>query len=155
MKATEQVEVAIVGISGKRYGLPVACVRELLPMVEPTPVPAWPDVALGVMTVRGEPIPLVDVSSCLGLPPCRCDSKQNILRVDAVGRSFCVVIEALEQIAQVDFTPKAQLAPTVILHDSPLCQGLGHLDAQSLVVLDPDGLFSSLEIPAPTPLEAP
>ena len=73
----EKSGVAVEKISGKyltfdladeEYGLEILRVREIIGMMEITPVPRTPDFVLGVINLRGKVIPVVDLRSKFGLP---------------------------------------------------------------------------------------
>ncbi|WP_455180722.1 chemotaxis protein CheW [Azospirillum melinis] len=56
-------------LAGAEYGLPVSAVREVLRRPDSiTPLPNAPDFVAGVLTLRGEVLPLIDQRRLLGLP---------------------------------------------------------------------------------------
>lgn len=56
-------------LAGAEYGLPVAAVREVLRRPDSiTPLPNAPDFVAGVLTLRGEVLPLIDQRRLLNLP---------------------------------------------------------------------------------------
>jgi purine-binding chemotaxis protein CheW len=79
-------EVVIVWLGGKPFAFPVTAVREVVQMIEPTPMPAWPDAALGIIDIRGELLPLVDVSEVLNRPALTISMSQFVLVLFASGR---------------------------------------------------------------------
>lgn len=52
----------------QRYAIAASAVERVVRMVYVTPLPAAPDIVLGVIDVRGRTIPVVDMRRRLGLP---------------------------------------------------------------------------------------
>ncbi|PWC33977.1 chemotaxis protein CheW [Azospirillum sp. TSO35-2] len=72
-------------LAGAEYGLPVAAVREVLRRPDtPTPLPNAPDFVTGVLTLRGEVLPLIDQRRLLHLPAAAGEADRG--RVVVVGR---------------------------------------------------------------------
>ncbi|WP_042695112.1 chemotaxis protein CheW [Azospirillum sp. B506] len=62
-------------LAGAEYGLPVAAVREVLRRPDSvTPLPKAPDFVTGLLTLRGEVLPLIDPRRLLDLPAAAADS---------------------------------------------------------------------------------
>jgi len=55
------MDVLVVDMDGQRYGFPAAGVREVLQAVTVTPLPSAPPIVEGVVDVRGEVLPVLDV----------------------------------------------------------------------------------------------
>jgi len=64
----ELVEFLTCDLAGAPYALPVDRVREIVRMRPLTSVPRTPDWLLGVITLRGEVVQVLDLRMCLGLP---------------------------------------------------------------------------------------
>jgi len=61
-------EVLVFEMGGRRFGLPVLGVKELLRAVTAVPLPAAPAVVEGVINYRGVVVPVLDLRGRLGLP---------------------------------------------------------------------------------------
>jgi purine-binding chemotaxis protein CheW len=55
-------------VGGRRYGLPVALVQEIVRAVPAVPLPGAPVVVEGAINVRGRIVPVLDLRRRLGLP---------------------------------------------------------------------------------------
>jgi purine-binding chemotaxis protein CheW len=53
-------------LAGGRFAVPVACVREIVRAVAVSPLPSAPEPVAGVIGVRGEPVPVLDLRRALG-----------------------------------------------------------------------------------------
>ncbi|HYI02500.1 chemotaxis protein CheW [Hyalangium sp.] len=61
-------EVLLFTLEGQRYALPSADVRELVRAVRLTPLPRAPDVVEGLLNLRGELLPVLDLRRRFRLP---------------------------------------------------------------------------------------
>jgi purine-binding chemotaxis protein CheW len=61
-------EVLLFTLDGQRYGLPSADVRELVRAARLTPLPRAPDVVEGLLNLRGELLPVLDLRRRFRLP---------------------------------------------------------------------------------------
>src|SRR5919106_2870166 len=138
-------------LSGGGYALPVASVVEILPLIEPVAVPGWPEHGLGVFELRGEPVPLLDVRAALGRPARPPSPSQLVLVIEALGRRCGVVVDAVRGVASREVRPYEGIAPSEILVQSELSDGVSAGEDGTLIVLTPDGLLRKLQLPVAAP----
>ena len=62
-----QLEVAEFRLGEEIYAVPSIAVREVYPLKGLTPLPCTPAFVLGVINVRGHILPVIDLTSLLGL----------------------------------------------------------------------------------------
>ncbi|MHB8883586.1 MAG: chemotaxis protein CheW [Methylovirgula sp.] len=66
--AAKVTQFVTLGIDKEVFGLPVTMVREILDLCEISRLPRMPDYVLGMIDVRGEAVPVLDLRLKLGLP---------------------------------------------------------------------------------------
>lgn len=64
---TETVEYLSFEVSGECYAIDIALTREIRGWTEPSAMPNTPNYELGVINLRGEMLPLIDLAARLGL----------------------------------------------------------------------------------------
>ena|SRR5688572_8630562 len=64
----QTLDLLVFGLSGERYGLEVAHVREIYPLEQLTRVPRTPNFVVGIFSARGRLISVIDLRLFLGLP---------------------------------------------------------------------------------------
>ena len=92
-------------IEGRRYALPVEQVREVLPSVEVDPLPGAGDAYLGVITLRGVLVPVVDLRRHLGIPPRPVGLRDHFLLAEQSGRRLvlpCDGVLGLQDLTRED-----------------------------------------------------
>lgn len=110
-------EVLVFRLGAERYALPLADVREVLRLSDPVPVPGAPSAILGVVAVRGEIRPVVDLSRVVGLPLEEGgESRYGLL----VGRGPVEVAFAVREVETIEpISHDALAAPGVSDHLDP------------------------------------
>lgn len=135
-------------VADQRYGLPVACVRQIIEMVAFTPLPGAPEMVAGVIDFHGQVIPLLDMRSRLLQPPqpytlrtpiviAQLDEYLAGLVVDAVIGVVEIPpeqLEAPEKILSRELAPR----PLYLAAVAPQPEGL-------LLVLDPSAILPRSE----------
>jgi purine-binding chemotaxis protein CheW len=69
-------------MSGDVFGVPIAPVREIIGLGEVTPVPLMPGFVCGVMNLRGNVVPVLDLGRRLGLDKACVSERSCILLMD-------------------------------------------------------------------------
>lgn len=65
--AGETIRFLFLAVAGHRFCLRLDDVERLLPLMLLQPVPEGPDYLMGLMNLRGQPVPVVDLARRLGL----------------------------------------------------------------------------------------
>jgi purine-binding chemotaxis protein CheW len=127
-------ELVLIAIAGRRYALSPSYVREVLQMMEPTPMPGWPEEALGIIEVRGELVPLIDIAPQLGSAMLEPSTDQFIVLLEDGARSWGVVVERVEGVQTLFVPPLDPASPVASMASIPGFQGLA-VDSQGPIVI--------------------
>lgn len=76
------MKVLVFHIGRDRYGLPLAGIVRVLPLLELKQLPLTPDYVAGLMDLHGVPVPVIDLSRLAGLPPAAAQFDTRIVIVD-------------------------------------------------------------------------
>jgi purine-binding chemotaxis protein CheW len=113
------VRVVILELDGRRYGLPIWQVVEMVRMVAVTPLPSSPDWVTGVINLRGQTIPVIDLRRRFGLEPEPYGLDTPLCIVRAFDRLMAVVPDAAVEVIEVH--ERALDEPDELAgHDSPI-----------------------------------
>jgi purine-binding chemotaxis protein CheW len=141
-------------LAGAEYGLPVSAVREVLRRPDSiTPLPNAPDFVAGVLTLRGEVLPLIDQRRLLNLPAAAANSAADPSaglergRVVVVGRDGLLVGLLVDGLAGLLTVPAERIgpAPAVSAAQRRLIRRVATLDtagsARLILLMDADSLL--------------
>jgi purine-binding chemotaxis protein CheW len=141
----DQIVVLVFEIDGHRYGVDTEAVREIVRAVLPTRLPKAPAVVMGLVNVRGQAVPLIDLRLRFALQARPLDVHDVFVIVSARGRLCALRADAARELVRV---PRASVAPaparseyaagTTVLADGLLviCDLDTFLDEAELMVLD-------------------
>jgi purine-binding chemotaxis protein CheW len=99
-------------LGGDIYGAPVALIREILKPPPLTPVPRTPSHLLGIVSVRGQLVTVVDLRRRLRLDEAPASRKSRILLVDATGGEVMGVL--VDEVLQVYRLADSEIEPAAV-----------------------------------------
>ncbi|HXN31166.1 MAG TPA: chemotaxis protein CheW [Polyangiaceae bacterium] len=95
----KRVEYLAFGLAGETYAVEIAHVAEILRPPPITEVPRAPNTVLGVISVRGKLVTVVDLRRRLLLPPATIDRRTRILLTDAgTGEQIGLLVDDVQQV---------------------------------------------------------
>lgn len=95
--------------AGETYGLPVACVEEVLRVTTITRLPYAPAPVRGITQLRGRVLPVVDLRVRLGQPPAEAGARSRIVVVSSRGRALGLLVDGAREVLKL--LPSAMEAP--------------------------------------------
>ncbi|MEX0141090.1 purine-binding chemotaxis protein CheW [Massilia sp. LMS1-1-1.1] len=133
------MKVLLFHIGRDRYGLPLARIVRVLPLLELKQLPLTPDYVAGLMDLHGTPVPVIDLSRLAGLPAAAAQFDTRIVVVDyrAPGgetmHALGLLASQVRGIADID---------TLQLEDS----GVATVPFLGQVASDADGIVQLVEL---------
>jgi purine-binding chemotaxis protein CheW len=100
-------ELCAFRVGDEEYAIDLRRVREILQPLPITAVPRAPEFLDGMIDVRGEVIPVIDVRRRLGLPA-RTTPRHKVLVVNVAGRVLGLVVDAVIEVMRL---PRAAIGP--------------------------------------------
>ncbi len=100
-------ELCAFRVGGAEYAIDLRRIREIVQPLPITAVPRAPEYVDGVMDLRGEVIPVVDVRKRLGLTP-REGGRAKVLVVNVAGRILGLLVDAVCEVVRL---PRSAIGP--------------------------------------------
>lgn len=132
------------------FALPIAKVKEVLEYTTPTRIPRLPKFIKGVLNIRGDVVPLIDLREQFSLPPAKITLDSAIiiveLEIDESHISFGGLADAVQEVIQI---PEESLLAPPKIHDKidiSFVKGMGRIGEQFIIVLDIDKVFLTDEL---------
>lgn len=109
---TPPQEVLLFTLASQRYAVPSADVRELVRAARLTPLPRAPDVVEGLLNLRGELLPVLDLRRRFRLPPRPLSPSEHFIVTRAGHRTVVLRVDRAEGLLALepdalDTTPQA------------------------------------------------
>jgi purine-binding chemotaxis protein CheW len=132
------------------FGVEVSRTREILSVISVTSVPQTPDYMLGVINLRGQVVPVIDMRLKLGLSAAEETQDTCIIVVEVLVDGEPIVVGALAdavrevlEIKSDAIEPPPRLGTRL---NTEFIKGMGKIDEDFLILLDIDKIFNSDEI---------
>lgn len=127
-------------LGGEILGIPILTVKEINRVEQITPVPETPSYVVGVMNLRGEIIPVVNLRLKFNLEEIPFDRDTCIIVIELASRNIGIIVDTVKEV--VDFNKND-------VEDNPLCMdgkrnsvvGMAKREEGVVILLDPDRAF--------------
>ena len=137
-------------LGNELFAINVGQVREVLELPRITRVPTAPDFMRGVVNVRGQATPVVDLRLKFGLPPAADDINTRIIvmELDLDGEATVLggVADSVHEVIEFedgDINPPPHIA---MRWRTDFIQGMGRRGDDFIIILDVNAVFASSEL---------
>lgn len=136
--ASTALRLVCFDVRGQELALPIAEVRETLPVQPITRVILTPPCLAGVFSLRGDIVPAIDLAILLGLPRTEIGAESRIVVIDHAAGTAGIVVDRLRDLRTLENAeaalepPPASLAPEV----AQLLRGIAATPTGTVRVLD-------------------
>ena len=132
------------------FGVEVSRTKEILSLTPVTKVPQTPEYLLGVINLRGQVVPLVDMRLKLGMPA-NAETEDTciiVVEVQVDGETITVgaLADAVREVLEIrtdQIEPPPKLGTRL---KTEFITGMGKVNEQFLILLNIDRVFSSEEL---------
>jgi len=134
------------GLAGETFAVELLQLREILAKYEFTVTPNLPRTFRGVLALRGEPIPVVDLRRRFGFPDGEVTDQRRVIIVDLEPNPFGIEVDQVYRVATVD--PTSIEPPPALTGGGrlPFVLGVTELpDGKLAIHLDMQQILSSVE----------
>ena len=145
----ESTQYVTLGVANEIFAAPVAKVQEILDMRPIARLPQAPGTLLGMIDVRGEGIPVVDLRLTLGLPEAADTENTRIIVLTLAGQTgaFTIGLRA-DRVFEVTVLDEAELDPPPEVNGSwsgRCIAGIGRRNGRFVTVLDLERLLGPVQ----------
>ncbi len=128
------------------FGIDIAFVTDIIELQKITAVPDMPDYVKGVINLRGQVIPIIDLRIRFGMEVREYDDRTVITVVNIHDSLIGFVIDTATEVQEI---PANQIDPAPAFQGSAAQKhyvaGLGKIDGQVIIILDVEKLVEEQE----------
>lgn len=133
------------GLGRERFGIPIEDVREIIAGYETVPLPRAPAFIKGIISLRGDIIPVVEMRRRFEMPLRERDEETRVVVLEmkefVVGVQVDTVYEVLKLPVEAIEPPPRFVAGLKADH----LKGVAEVDGKLTIILDLDRIFSTTE----------
>ena len=137
-------------LSKEEYGIAILKVREIIGMVDVTPLPRTPQFVKGVINLRGTIVPIIDLRERFGLDSADYGRTTVVVVVKVErGESSRVMGVVVDAVSDVYNLPENEIKETPDFGtalDAQFAKGLATVDKKMIILLDIDRLLNEREL---------
>ncbi|MBQ7783789.1 MAG: purine-binding chemotaxis protein CheW [Oscillospiraceae bacterium] len=138
-------------LSGQMYAIDIRCIREILNgHGSISPVPEFPEYSLGVINLRGDIVPIIDMRKRFHKPPIEGSHKECIIVTESSNSGADYIGFSVDKVSSVmDFEGKdISAAPKLTSNGSKYVTGMYKADGRIIIILDTDLLLTDSMVEA-------
>lgn len=130
------------------YGLEVANITEIVSMQNVTKVPDMPPYVIGVINLRGQVIPVIDVRIRFGLDFREYDDRTCAIVVSIDGIMFGLIVDVVDEVMSIQENMISPPPSASFPHAAEFIKGIGRVEGEKKVkiLLDSKRLLNNQEL---------
>src|ERR1700730_13312028 len=139
----ETIQVVSFTLGSEEYGVDIAQVQEINRMVAITHVPRAPQFMEGVINLRGQLIPIIDLRARFGMPRAEHTKNTRIVVTEIGAKRVGMVVDSVSEVLRLP-VDQIEDAPDMITGvDTEYIKGVGKIDDRLIILLDLGKIVSS------------
>ncbi len=142
---SETIQVVSFKLGAEEYGVDIAQVQEINRMVSVTHVPRAPAFMEGVINLRGQLIPIIDLRTRFGMPRAEHTKNTRIVVTEIGTKRVGMVVDSVSEVLRL---PVEQIedAPEMLTGvDTEYIRGVGKIEDRLIILLDLARIISLAE----------
>ncbi|MGI5882959.1 MAG: chemotaxis protein CheW [Dethiobacteria bacterium] len=145
-EAVAEVQMVVFRLESEEFAVDINQVKEVLKMSRVTPLPQSAHYIEGVINLRGEVIPVVDLRKRFELPEGKRAEQTRIIIVEIQDSNVGLIVDSVSEVLRLSSTavqpPPARVAGT----RTDLIRGVGKVADRLLIVLNLDKILTTEEV---------
>ncbi|MDB5069964.1 MAG: cheW [Candidatus Eremiobacteraeota bacterium] len=133
---SDTIQVVSFKLGSEEYGVDIAQVQEINRMVAVTHVPRAPQFMEGVINLRGQLIPIIDLRARFGMPRAEHTKNTRIVVTEIGTKRVGMVVDSVSEVLRLDVA-QIEPAPEMITGvDTEYIRGVGKIEDRLIILLD-------------------
>src|SRR5579875_2787510 len=132
----EVVQVVSFRLGSEEYGVDISQVQEIIRMVEITHVPRAPKFMEGVINLRGQLIPIIDLRTRFGMQRTPATKSTRIVVTEIGTKRVGIVVDSVSEVLNIPIENVEDAPEMVSGVGTEYIQGVGKLGDRLIIMLD-------------------
>ena len=133
-------------VGAEEYGLELLRVKEVIRMRQITWLPKAPSCVKGIINLRGDVVPIIDLRDRFGLPAIEQTAMTRVIVVEVDGRLVGIVVDSASQVVRVPADQFDPPPPMLGKTAQGFITGVGKMEGKLIITIDVDRILSSDEM---------
>jgi purine-binding chemotaxis protein CheW len=129
-------------VGEEQYGLELLRVKEVIRLREITWLPKAPTFVKGIINLRGDVIPIIDLRDKFGLPSRQHSATTRVIVVEVEGRLMGMVVDSASQVVRIPADQIDPPPPVLGGVSQQFITGVGKLAERLVILLNADAILT-------------
>ncbi|MCP5464144.1 MAG: chemotaxis protein CheW [Deltaproteobacteria bacterium] len=134
--ATKLSQIVTFKLGAEEYGVDIMKVQEIILMGEITKVPEVPGFIEGVINLRGNVIPIIDLRKRFQLSECSLTDETRVVVVNVENKTMGIIVDAVSEVLRIASDEIDPAPATIVGLGKEYLKGLVKLESRLLILLD-------------------
>ncbi len=136
MSSSLDSKYVIFRLNNEFYGIPIEKVTSIVTIQKSTRIPNSPDYLKGVINLRGEVIPLIDLRQKLNMPIKEIDNNSRIIIVFEEDIVAGLIVDSSSEVIEIDKDCIDNIPPSNDNDNLVYISGIGKVDNRLIILLE-------------------
>lgn len=142
---SETVQVVSFKLGSEEYGVDIAQVQEINRMVAVTHVPRAPQFMEGVINLRGQLIPIIDLRARFGMPRAEHTKSTRIVVTEIGAKRVGMVVDSVSEVLRLPLDQIEEAPEMITGVETEYIRGVGKIEDRLIILLDLAKIISGSE----------
>lgn len=140
-----QRQLVVFQLAGETYAVDIHQVREIIRVPQITRVPRTPEFVEGVINLRGNVIPVIDLRKRFGLGEGGATAARRIIVVEMQERTIGMTVDAVSEVLRIDEGLIDPPSPYIVSVNTRYIEGIAKLEEGLVILLDLEKVLTESE----------
>ncbi|MFW5971996.1 MAG: chemotaxis protein CheW [Bacillota bacterium] len=141
-----ELQFIVFSLMGEKFGVDVKQIKQIIPTTEYTHIPNSPEFIRGVINLRGEIIPIVDLRRRLSLDEDEVDDDAKIIIVELQNNSIGMQVDSVSEMIRI-YEDDISAPPKIVKGiNSQYLKGVGKVNDKLLILIDLNKILTNQEV---------
>lgn len=142
------VQLVIFNLGNEEYAVDIMQVKEIVNYIEPVKVPNTPEFIEGIINLRSEIIPIINLKKRFNIADNDLREQNRIMVMNIESKKAGFIVDDASEVISID-EESIEPAPDIVVDiDRKYITGIGKAQDRILIILELDKLFSEKEYEA-------
>ena len=141
------IQQVIFSLVGEEFGVSIHDVREIISNTQITPVPQAPGFVEGVINLRGQIIPVVDLRKRFGLNANEDKENSSVVIIEVDANILGLIVDSVSEVLNIP-SDTIKPAPSLVANGigAEYIKGIGQYNEKMIILIDLFKVFSTEEL---------
>lgn len=143
---TDETQLVIFRLGQEEYGVDIMQVKEIIRMTNINKVPQVPEFVEGIISLRGEILPIIDLREKFGMEKSEKTLATRIIVLNFNNMTIGGIVDEVAEVLRIPNDAITPPPPVIRGINSEYLKGVGQIDDRIIILLDMTKILSTNEV---------